>query len=147
MEIRCPEGQGYRKILDCASSIFEEASKAARRGEEEAQEMMLKPCHGVVGNASQNGDQPSLAREGNSEADRRKLEELEQPRRFQEDEELYEEKALNQKRFARKMAATIQKNFVRAPIIALLDAPTVRLQLQLLLKNALLNARLSVRMC
>ena len=66
------------------------------------------------GNARRNGDLPSLAREGNSEVDRRKREELEQPRKFQEDDELYEEKALGQKRFARGMAAAIQKNFARA---------------------------------
>jgi len=54
-----------------------------------------------------------LARGGDSEVDRRRREELEQPRRFQEDEELYGEKERSQKRFARKMVATIQKNFAR----------------------------------
>ena len=49
----------------------------------------------LMGNASGNGDRPSLAREGDSEVDRRKREELQQPRRPQEDEELYEEKGRN----------------------------------------------------
>ena len=76
----------------------------------------------VAQNASNNGDQPRLAREGNSNADRRlesvrlfvafppdeefrkqrKLEES-KPRRFQEDDELYEEKASNQRNFAKKL--------------------------------------------
>ena len=70
----------------------------------------------VAQNASEIGDQPSLAREGNSKSDRGlesmrllialrpvegfrnqgKLEES-KPRKFQEDEELYEEKANCQK--------------------------------------------------
>ena len=56
-----------------------------------------------MGNASGDGDRPSLAREGDSEVDRRKREELQQPRRFQEDEELYEEKERNQNIIATKL--------------------------------------------
>ena len=58
---------------------------------------MREPGRELVENAGQNGDRPSLAREEGSEVDRRKREELEQTRRFQEDEELYEEKERNQK--------------------------------------------------
>ena len=54
-----------------------------------------------MGNASGDGDRPSLAREGDSEVDRRKREKLQQPRRPQEDEELYEEKERNQKIIAK----------------------------------------------
>ena len=60
-----------------------------------------------MGNASGDGNRPSLAREGDSEGDRRKREELQQPRRFQEDEELYEEKERNQKIIAKFWTAPL----------------------------------------
>ena len=89
------------------------SSGSDRGGLEAVQEFNPESSCETSQNARRNGDRPSLAREGNSEVDRRRREELEQPRRFQEDEELYGEKEFSQKRFAREMAATIQKNFAR----------------------------------
>ena len=88
-----------------------------------------------VGNAEEVLGSSSLAREGDSKPDQRKHEELERPRRFQEDEELYAEKERNQK---------MPRRFME--IIPLMDAPTVRLQLQrFMLRKVLLDARLSAR--
>ena len=110
---RYPEVQDYRKFLDRAFSVLEEGLMDARGRKEEVQEATHGSGPELMGNASGDGDRPSLAREGDSEVERRKREELERPRRFQEDEELYEENEHNQKEFARRMAATTHKNFMR----------------------------------
>ena len=93
---RYPVRQDARKILDRTFSVLEEGLRDARN---ERKRCRLARGSGpeVVRNASGDGDRPSLAREGDSEVDRRKREKLQQPRRLQEDEELYEEKERNQK--------------------------------------------------
>ena len=93
---RYPVIQDARKILDRTFSVLEEGLRDAR-GRGKRCRLTRGSGPEVVGNARGDGDRPSLAREGDSEVDRRKREKLQQPRRPQEDEELYEEKERNQR--------------------------------------------------
>ena len=128
-EIRHPEGQDARKFLDGPSLGLERGSKIAQDERSRVQETTPDSSRNVAQHASNILDRPSLAREGNSTIDRGlgstrlsiapgiipPIEELRKqrkfaeskPKRFQEDDERYEEKACNQREFMRKLILQI----------------------------------------
>ena len=111
-----PEGRDARNMLDRTFTTPEVRLMGTRGKKKEVR----GPGPAAIGNASVIAWVPSLACEGDSKTDQRKLEKLERPRRFQEGEELTKRRNATR----RSLLGTIP--LLDALLDALLNALTVR---------------------